>query len=548
MRLPHPLLIAAFAVGFILRFINLTGKPFWMDEVITSIFSLGQTYDAVPIGKTLTVTDLTQFLRFQPNTNCAAIAHNVMTQSVHPPLFFCGMHYWLNLFKDTGISLIWQVRSFAALIGTITIGLAYAVAQLGFQSRRIAIASAWVMAVSPFAVYLSQEGRHYTLPMAVVMLGLLCLVKIQQDWQQGKINPCVWVGWAACQTSGFYIHYFCLMASVGQIGALLLWQWCQPPDKYRPKRAFWMPVALTVSAIGCTLVPWVSIFTGHITRPETNWMKPFAANFLTFLAPVWQLPIGWISMIIALPVEGQSLWIAIPSVVASVVLTVWLIRQAYPGFLKLWQAEQTRAITMLITAFLVIVLLEFFAIIFVLQKDISQVPRYNFIYYPAICILLAASLSNQSNHQPRRLMTQPLFDLVLIGIVSSALINSNLVFQKSFRPEQVAINISSPADPPPLVVMGYDDYQEIALGLSFALALREVNPQALFLFLHRSPGYAPIIQTLRNLPTVDNFWLIGPGLRQRDFPHLVQVGKNRCSRLPERYYRIGIPYQGYKCE
>jgi uncharacterized membrane protein len=547
LRLP-PLLILALLVGLILRFLNLTGKPLWMDEVITSLFSFGQTYDAVPIGQTKTVAEFTQFLQFQPQATCPKITVNVMTQSVHPPLFFCAMHQWLNLLKATGTNFVWQVRAFAALFGTAAIGLTYAIARLTFRSRSIAIAGAWVMAVSPFAIYLSQEARHYTLPMTIVMLGLLSLIKIQQDWQRGKINPWVWVGWAACQTIGLYTHYFCLMATVGQIGALLLWQWWQHPAKPRPTQMFWVPVAFVIAAIGLTYKPWIATMISHVTRPETNWMKPFTPSFVTTIAPLWELPIGWLSMIVAFPVEGQPIWLVIPTAIAMLLFGGWIVQQTVQGLKLLWQDPMTRDSVMIIGSFLLIVLLEFLVIIFGLGKNIAQVPRYNFIYYPAVALLIGAGLCRQGQQMKWRSTSQPLFYLVLIGGLSALFLNANLAFQKPFRPELVASQLA-PSDPntPTMVVMAYYDYQELAMGLSFVFALRDVNPQVKFLFLDRTKGYEPIYKVLPNLPTVKEFWLIAPGLVQPDFPNLAQVGKSKCSLVPDRHYRLGIPYQGYKC-
>lgn len=545
-RLPHPLLMAAFTIGLFLRFLNLTGKPLWMDEVITSIFSLGQTYDGIPLGKTQTVTELTQFLTFNAHASCPAITTNVSTQSVHPPIFFCLMHHWLDLFKNTGISLIWQVRSFAALVGTGSIGVAYAIGKMAFRSQPIGLVSAWVMAVSPFAIYLSQEARHYTLPMLIVMLGLLALVKIQQDWQQGKINPLVWVSWAACQTLGLYTHYFCLMATVGQIGALLIWQWWQHPAKQRPTKMFWVPVAFSISAIGFTYVPWIGRVISHVTRPETDWMKPFNPSILTWLAPLWQIPIGWLSMIMAFPVEAQPIWLVVPIAIATIGFGSWIIWQSYQGLVQLWQDPQRRDGIMIISAFLGLILIEFFGIIFVLGKDISQVPRYNFIYYPAVCLLLSAGLYRKAQIKRSAKITNPIFLIIVVGFLSGIFINANLAFQKPFHPAQLAQRINPENGRTAVAVMAYQDYQELALGLSFILALRDVNPQIKFLFLDRHQGYEPIFKAFPNLPTVDDFWFIAPGLRQADFPKLTEVGQKKCRS--DRYYRIGIPYQAYKCQ
>jgi uncharacterized membrane protein len=537
----------ALSVGLILRFLNLTGKPLWMDEVITAIFGFGQTYDVIPTGLSLSVADLTQFFTLQPQTTCTEIATNVMVQSVHPPLFFCAMHQWLRLFQSTGLDWVWQLRSLAAIVGTASIGLVYYITRVAFQSPRAALLSAWVMAVSPFAVYLSQEARHYTLPMFVIMAGLLGLIKIQQDWQQNKINPIVWVGWAACQTLGFYIHYFCLLATIGQVGALILWQWRYQRSQPCAIPSPWIPVAFSISAIGFTFVPWLPIFISHIGRPETNWMKSSQSQWFSPLAPIGQLVGGWLSMIVAFPVEQQPLIVIIPTTIAMGCFGLWILQQAQRGYGRIYQATDTREATFILSSFLAIVVGIFLVVIFGLGKDISQVPRYNFVYYPAVVMLLAASLDRQQQSTPTPFRISAPFYVILIGCLSSLFVNANLVFLKAYMPDQIAdrINRSGPA---PQIVMAYDSYQELALGTSFTLALKTVNPAIKFTFLDRSSGYDAVFKNLPNLPNSLNFWLIAPGLRQRDFPPLLSVGQKRCTLMPDRYFRLGIPYQGYKCQ
>jgi uncharacterized membrane protein len=555
-------LMAACLVGLILRGLNLTGKPLWMDEVITTMFSFGQSYDRIPVGQVLSVEMLMQFLTFRPEATCTEIATNVMTQSVHPPLFFCGMHAWLKLLytfwgEPNWLAWVWAMRSASAIVGTMAIGLAYGLAQMAWRGARhvgsIAIATAWVMAVSPFAVYLSQEARHYTLPMLVVMLGLGGLLKIQQDWRQGQINPWVWVGWTAVQTLGFYVHYFALLATAAQIGALVLWIGFDARHRRNPSNRQssrwvmgWVPIALMISAFGFTVAPWWPIFLSHVTnRPETNWLKTVTPTLVTILAPLWQLPMAWLSMIVALPVEGQPLLVVIPTAIAMLLFGAWIGREAIGGVRRRWRDPATRDASFILTAFLGIMLSLFGLIILGLQKDISQVPRYSFIYYPAVCLLLGAGLSGRTSGRT------PLRGLVLIGVLSGLLINANLVFQKPFDPDRLALNITHSANLNVLVVMGYNDYQELALGLSFALALRtEHRPEqsVKFVFLDRSSGYDAVFPEFSTLPSVDEFWLIAPGLRQKEFPNLTLVGQRRCGLDPQRYHRLGVPYQGYTCQ
>jgi len=49
-------LVAAIAIGLVLRFWNLDLKPLWLDETITLLFSLGHRYDDIPRGTLLPLT------------------------------------------------------------------------------------------------------------------------------------------------------------------------------------------------------------------------------------------------------------------------------------------------------------------------------------------------------------------------------------------------------------------------------------------------------------------------------------------------------------
>ncbi|NJK53258.1 MAG: hypothetical protein HC936_11420 [Leptolyngbyaceae cyanobacterium SU_3_3] len=208
------------------------------------------------------------------------------------------------------------------------------------------------------------------------------------------------------------------------------------------------------------------------------------------------------------------------------------------------------------------VLLEFLAIVYVLGKDITQVPRYNFIYYPAMCALLGAVLTTDGEtaatggqfvgtratflHQSSR---SSLLALLMVGLLSCGFVVNDRVFLKPYQPQQVAENMGR--DGLSLVVMSYEDYQDIALGLSFALALSP-SEQTRFAFVSRSQGYETLWQKLAMLqlgatPPIQTLWTIAPGLRKKDFPAQLVIGQATCKLDTTRHYRIGIPYQGYQC-
>jgi hypothetical protein len=120
-----------------------------------------------------------------------------------------------------------------------------------------------------------------------------------------------------------------------------------------------------------------------------------------------------------------------------------------------------------------------------------------------------------------------------------------------------------------MMVVGYRDYQDVALGLSFALALeplREVGKDKLIssspssasssssnvAFFKQSPDFAPVLQKLSQLPTPTatqlNLWVVGPGRKRKDYPQQITLSQQMtCTIDSLQHYRVGVPYQLYRC-
>src|SRR6476646_6959721 len=120
-RLHYLALVGAIALGAALRFWNLDAKPLWLDEVITAIFSFGRSYYDVPLNVLFPHQVLDQVFTLKSGVSCSQIAQTVSTESVHPPLFFCLMHGWLQWIAPLAQSWVWQLRSLPALLGVAVI-------------------------------------------------------------------------------------------------------------------------------------------------------------------------------------------------------------------------------------------------------------------------------------------------------------------------------------------------------------------------------------------------------------------------------------------
>jgi len=567
-------LMAITLVGFGLRLWQLGDKPLWLDEVIAALFSLGRALEDVPLNQAVPLHQLDELFTYSPGLSCQHIAQTVAVQSVHPPLFFCLMYRWMGWLTPHTANWVWALRALPALVGSAMVPLGYWLGRLAL-SPRVGLATAALIALSPFAVYLSQEARHYTLPMALTALALALLLHLQQAMAYSSSRPSHrWTvrgllgAWAVVSILGLYVHYFVWLTVIAQVVAFGLWLWQSRQRQYLSE------AAITVFAVGISYLPWLPTILNHLGRPETDWLTPYNPDWRDRLAPLYQLPSGWILSIIALPLEAQPLAIAIPAGLTMLAVGLMLGGCVVRGLLRLRHSPTIG----LIGTVVAVILAQFLGIVYLLDKDITAIPRYNFVYYPGLVVLIAAGLVAAGLDSPPRpqasqqgratpLVTSlatplaplaPLAIALIVGAISSMLVVQGVVFQKGYYPTQVAQDMSFEADAPILMAVSYQSLQEVALGLSFARELaQQTTGEAAIAFLYREQGYGPVwrkFPTLRpDLPLPLNLWVIAsPGMKTKDYPNRLRLrtqagDRSRCAIVPERFNRIGFPYQMFRC-
>lgn len=424
-----------------------------------------------------------------------------------------------------------------------------------------------LVAVSPFHVYLSQEARHYTAPMLCISLALLGLIQIGNDLKQFKIRPWLWLSWLLVNVVGFYTHYFFLLAVVAQVATLLLWM-----IGHRSVLAIrhWMTAGLTIATLGISYLPWLPTLINHMGRPETNWLALSRTTWLDYIPPIYQELAAWIIMVIALPVERQPLWIAIPMGLLMVLFFGWFMQAVYGGLRSLNRDPKTQFSTHILLSFTGFVLLQFLVLIYVLGKDLSLAPRYNFVYYPACCALLGASLVENDRWQrwsspfPKNLSVRQWLPLVVGGISCIFVIfNLSLTNLTPYSPKYLVDEVDL-LSTPKIFLMPYTGDTEIALGLS---VLWEMNSrehlQAIPMnwgFLESShldnatPHNVDQILAQISLPMAEivDIWILGFRWQPSNFPSSFQVVSSDqdtflCQTEPENFSLATLPHQRYTC-
>jgi len=531
-------LIIILLFGSLLRMMNLGKKPLWLDEIITALFTFGQGYSVIPRETVFSIESIPNFFTYQAQS-CSQIAHFLAEQSTHPPLFFCALHQWLGIIKRVEILedfLAIQLRLLPAFFGILTILLLYYLNRQAF-SKKAGLMGAAIMTISPFAVYLSQEARQYTLLLVFVTIALLALVQILKS---ARYTWFYWLLWGFVNSLGAYTHYFFFLSFIAQLMVILgffVWQF--------PRRLLLL-FGVTGGVI-LSYLPWLPTLITHFSSPKTDWLPSF-----DWFAPIYQLLLGLIIMFVTFPVENQPIFMQVISGMIMLSFSSWLIYQVGIGYRKLLKDEATQKLTLALSLYIVFVFLQLLVIIYGLEKNIAIAPRYNYVYYPALCSLVGASLIARNEPISSRFSLKRLSMIGMIGLASCLFVVGNLFFLKPYFPGLTAQRLNQSPEPM-LIVMGYQDEMDLAIGLSYGLALNQIRDPLLtsqFIFLDRRNGYEQIWEKMNQLPlNVTQIWVLGTGLKRVDFPEKFRFNQTQtCQRDRDRYYRIGIPYQRYQCK
>lgn len=546
----------------ILRFWQLDAKSLWIDELCTVFYSLGKAPSQIPLEVLLPLDRYADLLTIQPQLSMLDAARAVTLNSNHPPLFFMLMQGWLQWFGTSRTSQ----RSLAAIAGVLVV---WAVAQLGKQvaGKSVGLTAALLVAVSPYGVYLSQEARHYTLPMLLSVLALgPWLKQIQAIRQRTPLSWKVLAAGVLCNGLGFYIHYFYAFAVVVQWGILLFVLWQQ-----RSPLRTWLGI---LAAIATTLILYLGLIPTLLVQQGSGGVE--AAQWLSPEQPLWQaIVLPWVRtlaavilMVILLPVEEVPVLVRIISIALMLGVCGWGLRQVWQGWrYQLSKAsETTRILLWAMLAYAVGMLAVIMVVVYGLNKDLTLAPRYFFLLYPAVSVLLAVGWANVRGSKPADLdgskpnfwgLPPQIWVWVVAGLVSIVLMGMNLTLLKPFLPEQVAARIGQ-SQLPIVVIMAAPEPVQRLMGLSYALALPPTTP----LWWGFTKSFPQVVgdqqsqfQAPVSLEGVDSpplqtslsLWLLDVN-RPTPFPQQVQLARHTCNRQGATVVTTGTHQQAYQCQ
>lgn len=580
-------------VGAALRFIRLAAKPPWTDEFSTLVFSLGQSFSVIPIDQAISLETLLEPLHVDSQIGVGAVPRALFAETVHPPLYFMLAHWWMQWFSGkNALASIWVARSLSALFGVLAIPASFGLGWLAFRSAVVGHCAAAMMAVSPFGIYLAQEARHYTLAILWVIAALACLVVAIQHLDRRTTLP-IWLGvlWVVINGLGIATHFFLLitLCAAAVVVAIIAWnQGRQDPQILL--RSPWRRLYAVMIGTAATGLVWLPVWLGIQNHDVTQWIQNGdRLDFSAIVSPIFQALAAWITMLVLLPVEAPSLPVVVVSGVAMAAFLVWVIPFLNRGLKHQWANPQGRLAVFTLGGFVLGAIALFFIITYGFGADLTRGARYNFAYFPAVIVLIGASLAacwqwqtpkqqvpkqeteaESKSVQPTAALPpqrwyqrlngkQAVMFVLAIGLLSGLTVVNNWGYRKYYRPDLLVPLIQAQSQNPVLIATTHNTHVQVGeiMGIAWKMIHPEPQGQPLpasvletvqFLFAHQNsdrceedcPSTEALTETLAASSRPVDLWLV-------NFRAPADLEQNCMAETLSGPHISGYSYELYRC-
>ena len=232
-------LLAILLLTAFLRFYRLDAQSFWNDEGNSARLS-ERTIDLIVEG---TASD------------------------IHPPGYYLLLHYWRAVFGHSEFAL----RSLSAVAGLALVLFTYLLGRRLF-GQTTGLMAAFLGAISPFAIYYSQEARMYALLGALAAASTYLLVRILPNLQspipnqQISKSAILAVAYVLTTAAGLYTQYAFPFVLLVHNLVFAIW-WLADSSGRAPRSsarwlALWIGAQITIAML---YVPWLPIALRSVT-------------------------------------------------------------------------------------------------------------------------------------------------------------------------------------------------------------------------------------------------------------------------------------------
>jgi uncharacterized membrane protein len=330
--------------------------------------------------------------------------------------------------------------------------------------------------------------------------------------------------------------------------------WKENPDNYPRSNIiksifttlplhFWQRISMVAGGTLVGILVWLpSIYQNRQYGELSSWLKINDGNWLSWINPLFQVLAAWIPMISLLPVEAAQGEVVIISGVLMLIFLIWAIPILWRGLQFYQQQLATAKMTQAFVGVVAGVNLCFFMVTYLFGTDLTRAPRYAFAYFPAVMVLLGASLAfpwrNSDQFNKFGLNGKQAVAIILImGFCSAVTVVCNLGYQKSYRPNILVPVINENSISQPLIVTIHHNLTETGemMGIAWEFKFSDLQIQPSFLLLHSDddPTSNVLPNTIQDLPKPLDLWLV-------NFEQKIEL--NQC--VPDS--KLLPPVNGYK--
>ncbi|HEY9850594.1 MAG TPA: hypothetical protein V6D28_14100 [Leptolyngbyaceae cyanobacterium] len=559
-------------IGASLRFSRLEMKPLWTDEFATMVFSLGNTFQTVPLDRAIDIDTLLQPLKPQIDRGVGDAIDRLLNESTHPPLYFVLAHLWLKLFPiQNEVVLVWASRALSAIFGVLSIPAMFGFAWLAFRSRLVAQLSAAIMAVSPLGIFLAQEARHYTLGILLVIASLSCFIVAVRFVEKRSSLP-AWLGliWVIINSLGIANHYFFALTLIAQALVLLLILVKEREKlsvKYTLNSLFvsphWRPILIVALGTLAGGLVWLPVLHDIQDSELTKWVY-IGDPVNRWLGPLIRLLSWLLSIILLIPIDISNLNVINVGFYIIVILAFlfWLFQMIKYSIVNFREHPDKHFRVKDLSIYFLASLFVILGITYALGTDLTLAPRFQYFYFPVAIALLAACFAAYGSQQTKNIYRLPITFgklsvglILLIGLLGGITVVWNVGYLQHERSDAIASAIQKESEVPVLIAHTHKHHGQTGRMMGLAWELKRFGYDARFLLAHKHQGLCKdnscndpnndpattLLQTVAKLPRPLDVWAV-------NFHAPILLEEQNCAKAEPRWRQVeGFRFRRYLC-
>jgi uncharacterized membrane protein len=366
--------IIVLILGIAFRFANLDQKIYWEDETSTSLRAAGHTTrqaaERFYTGQIISVQDLLDYQRPASDSTLLDVVRVAAEDAGHPPLYFLFARLWSQWLGGSAVVM----RLLPVILSLLSFPLIYWLCLELFRSSMVGWVSIALISVSPIFVRYSQESRHYSLWIVLILLSGTLLVRA--IYYGKRLN---WFTYTLSAIAGIYTHLFSIFWLTGHgIYTIVV-------ERFRLKKILFS-YGISLVLICLSFIPWVKVSVPNTDNfvARSSWVNtplPFSD-----LASAWGLNFSRTFMSWELRYNDVLIYLWIPIAILVAYSFIFLCQRS-PR--KTWLFILTSA---------AIPVLTLVSMDLILGGQRSRSPQYFFPCYISIQIAVAYLLTNKINH------------------------------------------------------------------------------------------------------------------------------------------------------